>query len=53
MCCIAILVSSADVAKTEHVKTRVISNLSVDRTEREENSPGYEPDGQHKADHHA
>ena len=28
-------------------------NTRIDRGEREKNSPGYEPDRQHDADHHA
>ena len=45
---------SVDVAKSELVKTLgETRHICVDRREGKKNSPGYEPDGQHDANHHA
>jgi hypothetical protein len=47
------LLGIRNVPKTELVQARVSSNLGTGGSEREKNEPGYKPDRQHDADHHA
>jgi len=53
MCCITILPSVCNISENELVETRVTGNRAMDGCHRKKNGPGYEPDWQHDADHHA
>ena len=53
MSCITDLLGRSDIAENKLVKTCMARNARIDGGKREENSPRYEPDWQHDADHHA
>lgn len=50
---ITILPSGCNISEDEFVETRVTGNRGMDGCYRKKNDPGYEPDRQHDADHHA
>jgi hypothetical protein len=49
---IAGLLGRRNIAKNELVEARMTSNVRVDQSEGEKNSPRYEPNREHDADHH-
>jgi hypothetical protein len=53
MCCITILPRLCNISENEFVEACVTGDRGVDGCGRKKNGPGYEPDWQHDADHHA
>src|SRR5260221_1186286 len=47
------LLSVCNISENEFVETRVTGNRGMGGCDRKKNGPGYEPDWQHDADHHA
>jgi len=53
MCRITILPKICYISENELVEAFVTGNCAMDGCHRKKNGPGYEPDWQHDADHHA